>query len=47
VKQQALKDNILEAVENDYLMEIEDNALGLLSQTCRQMIDHLKARGGA
>ena len=44
---QALKDIILEAVENNYLMEIEDDTLGFLNQTPRQMIDHLKARGGA
>ena len=45
--EQALKDIILEAVENDYLMEIEDDTLGFLNQSPRQMIDHLKARGGA
>ena len=45
--EQALKDIILEAVENDYLMEIEDDTLGFSNQTPRQMIDHLKARGGA
>ena len=45
--EQALKDIILEAVENDYLMEIEDDTLGFLNQTPRQMIDHLKARGGS
>jgi hypothetical protein len=28
-------------------MEIEDKALGFLNQMPRQMIDHLKARGGA
>jgi hypothetical protein len=45
--EQALKDIILDAVEHDYLMEIEDDTLGFLNQTPRQMIDHLKARGGA
>jgi hypothetical protein len=45
--EQALKDIILKAVEHDYLMEIEDDTLGFLNQTPRQMIDHLKARGGA
>ena len=44
---QALKDIIQEAVEHDYLMEIKDDTLGFLNQTPRQMIDHLKARGGA
>jgi hypothetical protein len=45
--EQALKDIILEAVEHDYLMEIEDNILGFLNKTPRQMINHLKARGEA
>ena len=45
--EQALKDIILEAVEDDYLLEIEDDTLGFLNQTPRQMIDHLKIRGGA
>ena len=45
--EQALKDIILDAVEHDYLLEIEDDTLGFLNQTPRQMIDHLKARGGA
>jgi hypothetical protein len=34
-------------VEHDYLLEIEDNTLGFFIQTPRQMIDHLKVRGGA
>ena len=47
--EQALKDIILEVVEHNYVMEIEDKTLGFLNQTPRprQMIDHLKARGGA
>ncbi len=44
---QALKDIILEAVEHDYLLEIEDDTLGFLNQTPKQIIDHLKIRGGA
>ncbi len=44
---QALKDIILEAVKHDYLLEIEDDTLGFLNQTPKQMIDHLKIRGGA
>jgi len=44
--EQALKDIILEAVEHDYLMEIEDDTLGFLNQSPKQMIDHLKSRGG-
>ncbi len=45
--EQALKDIILEAVEHDYLLKIEDGTLGFLNQTPRQIIDHLKIRGGA
>jgi hypothetical protein len=44
---QALKDIILEAVEHDYLLEIDDETLGFLNQMPKQMIDHLKIRGGA
>jgi hypothetical protein len=44
---QALKDIILKVVEHDYLMEIEDKMLSFLKQMPRQMINHLKARGGA
>jgi hypothetical protein len=45
--EQAIKDFILEAIEHDYLMEIEDETLGFLNQMPRNMIDHLKARGGS
>ncbi len=45
--EQALKDIISETVEHDYLLEVEDDTLGFLNQTPRQMIDHLKVRGGA
>jgi hypothetical protein len=45
--EQGLKDIILEAVEHDYLLEIEDETLRFLNQTPRIMIDHLKARGGS
>ena len=41
------KDLILEAVDNEYLSEIEHDTLGFLNQTPRQMIDHLLTRGGA
>ena len=44
---QDLKNIILEAVEHDYLVEIEDKTLGFLNQMPRNMIDHLKARGGS
>ena len=42
-----MKDLILEAVDNEYLIEIEHETLGFLNQTPRQMLDHLLARGGA
>ena len=35
------KDLILEAVDNEYLSEIEHDTLGFLNQTPRQMIEHL------
>jgi hypothetical protein len=44
---QGVKDLILEAVDNKYLIEIEHEMLGYLNQTPRQMLDHLLARGGA
>ncbi len=37
----------MEALEHAYLLEIEDDTLGFLNQMPRQMIDHLKFRGGA
>jgi hypothetical protein len=37
----------LEAVEHDYLLKIKDDMLGFLNQMPKQMIDHLKIRGGA
>ena len=41
------KDLILEAVDNEYLSEIEHDTLGYLNVTPRQMIGHLLSRGGA
>jgi hypothetical protein len=41
------KDLILEAVDTEYLSEIEHETLGYLNQTPRQMIAHLLTRGGA
>jgi hypothetical protein len=43
---QGVKDLILEAVDNEYLIEIEHETLGFLNQTPRQMLDHLLTRGG-
>ena len=44
---QGVKDLILEAVDNEYLIKIEHETLGFLNQTLRQMLDHLLAWGGA
>jgi len=41
------KDLILEAVDTEYLSEIEHETLGYLNQTPRQMMAHLLTRGGA
>jgi len=41
------KDLILEAVDNEFLSEIEHDTLGYLNVTPRQMIMHLLSRGGA
>ena len=44
---QATKDIILEAVDNEYLLEIEDEILGFLNITPTDMLTHLQNRGGA
>jgi hypothetical protein len=44
---QATKDIILEAVDQEYLLEIEDKTLGFLNQTPNDMLTHLRNRGGA
>jgi len=41
-----LKDIILGAVDNDYVLEIKDEILGFLNQTPKQIIAHLHNRGG-
>ncbi len=41
-----MKDLILEAVDNEYLIKIEHETLGFLNQTPRQMLDHLVVQGG-
>jgi len=45
--EQALKDIIIEAVDEDYLLEIEDETLGFLNEMPSTMIAHLRNRGGA
>ena len=44
---QATKDIILEAVDHEYLLEIEDEILGFLNLTPIDMLTHLRNRGGA
>ena len=44
---QGVKDLILKAVDNEYLIDIEHETLGFLNRTPRQMLNHLLARGGA
>ena len=44
---QATKDIFLEAVDHEYLIEIEDEILGFLNQTPTDMLNHLRNRGGA
>jgi hypothetical protein len=39
--EQALKDIILDAVEHNYLLEIDNETLGCLNNTPRQMINYL------
>ena len=39
--EQALKDIIIEAVDEDYLLEIEDETLGFINETPSTMIAHL------
>jgi hypothetical protein len=44
---QTTKDIFLEAVDHEYLLEIEDEILGFLNQTPTDMLNHLRNRGGA
>jgi hypothetical protein len=41
-----LKDIILEAVDNNYVLEIKDKIVGFLNQTPKQIIAHSRNRGG-
>jgi hypothetical protein len=43
--EQALKDIIIKAVKGNFLLKIEDETLGLLDQTLRSMITHLRNQG--
>jgi hypothetical protein len=43
---QATKDIIMEAVDHEYLLEIEDEILGFLNETPISIMNHLRNRGG-
>jgi hypothetical protein len=43
--EQGMKDEILKAVDNNYLLEIKNKTLGHLNQKPKQMLTHLKNRG--
>jgi hypothetical protein len=40
-----MKGEILEAMDNDYLLEIKNKTLGHLNQKPKKMLTHLKNRG--
>jgi len=44
--EQGLKDKIIEAVEESYLIELEEDVIGYMNVTVRQMIEHLQERSG-
>jgi hypothetical protein len=41
-----LKDILLKAVDNDFVLEIEDEILGFLNQSPKAITEHLRNRGG-
>jgi hypothetical protein len=44
--EQGLKDKILEAIDEEFLLELREGIIGFQKTTARQMIDHLRKRGG-
>ena len=44
--EQGLKDKILEAIDEEFLLELREGIIGFQKVTARQMIDHLRKRGG-
>ena len=42
----SVKDKIIEAVDEEWLEEINDDVLGFQNQTVQEMIQHLQSRGG-
>jgi hypothetical protein len=41
-----LKDILLKAVDNDFVLEIEDETLGFFNESPKAIIAHLRSRGG-
>ena len=41
-----MKDILLKAVDNDFVLEIEDEILGFLNQSPKAITEHLRNRGG-
>ena len=41
-----LKDILIKAVDNDFVLEIEDETLGFLNESPKTIIAHLRSRGG-
>ena len=44
--EQVLRDKILEAVEEAYVLELEDDIMGFMNVSPREILDHLCKRGG-
>jgi hypothetical protein len=44
--EQGLKDKILESIDEEFLLELCQGVIGYQKITARQMIDHLRKRGG-
>ena len=44
--EQGLRDKIIEAIDEEFLLELCQGVLGYQKVTARQMIDHLRKRGG-
>ena len=44
--EQGLRDKIIEAVEESYLIELEEELIGYMNVTVKQMIEHLQERSG-
>jgi hypothetical protein len=45
--EQALREKILEAVDEAYVLELEDDIMGFMNVSPRTLLDHLRCRGGS